>query len=473
MVGDIFVNRNLRMDCVHAIGFDMDYTLVRYARAPIEALAYDLTLAKLHKRGYPQEILNCRYDPSFVIRGLVVDRLLGNIIKLDRHNHPARVLHGRRPLSREARRETYRREHLSFVAPRFMSVDTLFSMPEVCLYADLVDFFDARHKASCKPDYGRLFDDIRSCIDEAHRDQSLKSAICQNLPHYIEVDAKLAMTLRKLRSSGKKLFIITNSLWDYTDVVMAHILNNVLPEYPKWTDYFDTVVTGAKKPDFFVGTAPLVSLDATGAALPVPAGLSLVPLDRSRERHPHLFFSGGHKTAVEDVLGVRGEEVLYVGDHIFGDILRSKKTSLWRTALVVEELDDEIANTRAQAGRIAQLEQLEAQRTELDKRLNLQRHNLSVQGRLVSPALRLERDAAKDALKRVLAQISERKEEIAGALNPLWGMTFKEDHENSRFGEQVAHYACLYTSRVSNFYAYSSFQYFRSPKDLMPHERDL
>jgi hypothetical protein len=254
---------------------------------------------------------------------------------------------------------------------------------------------------------------------------------------------------------------------------MAHILNNVLPEYPKWTDYFDTVVTGAKKPDFFVGTAPLVSLDATGAALPVPAGLSLVPLDRSRERHPHLFFSGGHKTAVEDVLGVRGEEVLYVGDHIFGDILRSKKTSLWRTALVVEELDDEIANTRAQAGRIAQLEQLEAQRTELDKRLNLQRHNLSVQGRLVSPALRLERDAAKDALKRVLAQISERKEEIAGALNPLWGMTFKEDHENSRFGEQVAHYACLYTSRVSNFYAYSSFQYFRSPKDLMPHERDL
>ncbi len=103
----------------------------------------------------------------------------------------------------------------------------------------------------------------------------------------------------------------------------------------------------------------------------------------------------------------------------------------------------------------------------------MQRHNLSVQGRLVSPALREEREATKEALKTVLADLAQLKAVIANALNPLWGMTFKEDHENSRFGEQVAHYACLYTSRVSNFFAYSAFQYFRSPKDLMPHERDL
>ena len=32
-------------------------------------------------------------------------------------------------------------------------------------------------------------------------------------------------------------------------------------------------------------------------------------------------------------------------------------------------------------------------------------------------------------------------------------------------------YACLYTSRVSNFLHYSPMQYFRSPRDLMPHER--
>ena len=32
-------------------------------------------------------------------------------------------------------------------------------------------------------------------------------------------------------------------------------------------------------------------------------------------------------------------------------------------------------------------------------------------------------------------------------------------------------YACLYTSRVSNFLHYSPMQYFRSPRDLMPHEQ--
>jgi hypothetical protein len=51
-------------------------------------------------------------------------------------------------------------------------------------------------------------------------------------------------------------------------------------------------------------------------------------------------------------------------------------------------------------------------------------------------------------------------------------MVFKEGQENSRFGEQVKDYACLYTSRVSNFIGYSAYQYFRSPRDLMSHERE-
>ncbi len=56
-------------------------------------------------------------------------------------------------------------------------------------------------------------------------------------------------------------------------------------------------------------------------------------------------------------------------------------------------------------------------------------------------------------------------------LNPYWGLTFKEGNENSRFGEQVEVYACLYTSRASNFVYYSPMQYFRSPRAMMPHER--
>ena len=41
----------------------------------------------------------------------------------------------------------------------------------------------------------------------------------------------------------------------------------------------------------------------------------------------------------------------------------------------------------------------------------------------------------------------------------------------ARNGEQVEAYACVYTSRVSNFRFYSPMQYFRGPRDRMPHER--
>lgn len=38
----------------------------------------------------------------------------------------------------------------------------------------------------------------------------------------------------------------------------------------------------------------------------------------------------------------KGKNVLYFGDHIFGDILKSKKNSGWRTFLVVPELIHEL-----------------------------------------------------------------------------------------------------------------------------------
>ena len=106
----IFVNRNLRMDTVRAIGFDMDYTLARYRREALEALAHRLTIEKLIGRGYPEGIRALTYDPTFVIRGLTVDKQYGNILKIDRHNHVGRVFHGRRRLGKKTRRDLYRRD---------------------------------------------------------------------------------------------------------------------------------------------------------------------------------------------------------------------------------------------------------------------------------------------------------------------------------------------------------------------------
>ncbi|MEZ4270971.1 MAG: 5'-nucleotidase domain-containing protein [Myxococcota bacterium] len=51
----IFVNRNLRMDTVKAIGFDMDYTIARYSRERLEELAHKLTIEKLIRSRLPRK----------------------------------------------------------------------------------------------------------------------------------------------------------------------------------------------------------------------------------------------------------------------------------------------------------------------------------------------------------------------------------------------------------------------------------
>lgn len=465
----VFVNRNLRMDQIRAIGFDMDYTLARYRRERIEDLAYRLTIDKLVERGYPEGIRALPYDARFVIRGLTVDKQLGNILKLDRHNHVGRVYHGRRALSKEERRLLYRREKIRYAPPRFALVDTLFSLPETCLYANMIDFLEGL--SDFKLDTWKLFEDTRECIDAAHADDTLKSVVKADLDGYIERDPLLAKTLHKLRSSGKKLFLLTNSYWDYTNALMTFLLDDELPEYASWQSYFELVVVGSRKPAFFTDRQPFHVVGPGGRIREKP----VEQLERG------TVYQGGNLPGLEASLGAFGEEILYVGDHIYGDILRSKKASLWRAALIVEELEDEIVQLDRAQRDVTRLEELEVRRRDLDERANLQRQYLSVldqslggEGGRSSPlfdCVRLERDATKRELKEVLSEMEDHETMLESAANPHWGSVFKETGENSRFGEQVTDYACVYTSRVSNFLGYSSHQYFRSPRDLMPHER--
>src|SRR2546430_16851105 len=109
----VFCNRNLRMDTIEMIGFDMDYTLALYHQEKLEQLSIALTLRKLvDKHAYPDAIRNLIYDPRWAIRGLMVDRQLGNVFKMDRHAHVGRCYHGFRELNPEERRHIYRNEKI-------------------------------------------------------------------------------------------------------------------------------------------------------------------------------------------------------------------------------------------------------------------------------------------------------------------------------------------------------------------------
>ena len=472
----VFCNRNLRMDTIEMIGFDMDYTLALYHQDKLEQLSIELTLTKLiEKHGYPEDIRKLHYDPRWAIRGVMVDRQLGNVFKLDRHSHVGRCYHGFRELTNEERRAAYRNEKINLSLDRFEWIDTLFGLPEAVMFSTMVNWAD---KQTGTVDYDKLFGDIRTAIDEAHRDDTLKSVIKANLSSYIIKDPLLGETLHKFRSSGKKLFLLTNSLYDYTAAVMSYLLDGERKAYPSWRNYFDIVICGGAKPAFFNELRPFVQVDPA-TALPITNG-EIKHLSRDK------IYQGGNVIAFEQMTGIKGEQVLYVGDHIYGDILRLRKQHMWRTAMVLQELEREISVSDRLEAQIEDLELLDRRHRNLESEIDYQTLRLKKIQRLLDdeatqPALRVrleeERkgtrksvDALRDRANLMEDEVASLEQRIDRAYNHHWGSCLREGNENSRFGEQCNDYADLYTSRVSNFGPYSPLRYFRAPRRPMPHE---
>jgi 5'-nucleotidase len=498
----VYTNRDLDLAQTRLVGFDMDYTLAIYNKAPMEQLQYDLTVERLIAQGgYPDTIRTLPYDPTFVIRGLVVDKQRGHILKMDTHGRVARAFHGHRRLSHDEIRDTYAHVRLRLGSESLASADTLFSMPEVCLYANLIEFFERQVEqggvadpVTLPPDAPRdrllgrintwkLFDDVREAIDSIHRDGSLKAVIMADLGRYFVVDDDLPITLHKLRSAGKRLFLLTNSFWLYTEAVMSFLLDGRLKEYAGWRQYFDVVIVGGRKPAFFTERKPFLEVAPIRGVEQTVGEVDSERFERGR------VYQGGNIADFERMAQAKGEEILYVGDHIFGDIVRSRRDSRWRTCLVVEELEHEIRATDGNSETIEALNDVDTRRHALDDELAVQRALLvrleaslgdkdSVRADPATGAaleeaarrLRKEVDVAKRHLRALDRQAGEFQDTLDKSFNSSWGRLFKASNELSRFGAQVELYACTYTSRVSNFRHYSPVHFFRAPRERMSHD---
>ena len=433
----IFCNRNLRMESVGAIGFDLDHTLAHYNGPRVERLAFDLTKQRLVERfGYPRELLKVAYERDFVIRGLVVDKKRGHVLKMDYHNYVTRAYHGTRPLLAAERKAVYRTGRVRMGTDSYISVDTLFHLPEVYLFAVLVDLLQGK-KASPR----KVYVDVREAIDSVHGDGSLKREILGNMRRYIKRAPHLPKLLTMFQDVGKKLFLLTNSEAYYSDALLTYLLEHGRRKKP-WTDYFDVICVDAGKPKFFTDL---------GRPLQRRTAHDLFDLGPSVMR-------GGNARTLERRLGQKGDSVLYFGDHTYGDILRSKKSLGWRTAMVVEELAGELEITQENQIKLDQLEHLIAERDILEGKIAFAKKTKEV-----SPA-------AQRKLDRLGREVDKLGDAINRTYNKYWGPLFKEGSESSRFGHQVKDFACIYMTQVSNFLNYSPNHYFRSPTDRLPHE---
>ena len=149
------------------------------------------------------------------------------------------------------------------------------------------------------------------------------------------------LAIEACRKLGKKLVVITNSEWHYTQAMMRFAFDRYVPKGQDWRSLFDLVIVGARKPSFFTERMPAFEvLDEEGRLFPASGKLQ-----------PGKAYLGGNARLLESSLGIPGEQFLYIGDHIFADVNVSKSVNRWRTGLVLRDLERELDAQAADARR--------------------------------------------------------------------------------------------------------------------------
>lgn len=457
----LFANRTLNLRSISAIGYDMDYTLIHYRFEEWEGAAYAYIRSVLAEDGWP--VAGLTFDPERVIRGLIIDSELGNIVKANRFGYVVRAFHGTRQLPFEEQRTAYSRTMVDLADDRWRFLNTLFSLSEGCLFQQLVDLYD-EHVLPGVTSYRDMHRRIRSCLDRAHVEGRLKAEIVSRPDRFVERDPEAAAALLDQRRAGKRLMMITNAEWPYVAAMMQFAYDPYLPKSTTWRDLFELVLVQARKPTFFSASMPLFEVVSDdGLVRPVAGGIP----------RPGAYV-GGDATQVEEYLRLSGDAILYVGDHIWADVRVSKSLLRWRTALILRELEAELLALEAWRSDEHELVQLMAAKEQLEHRscqLRLRRSRVDhgeddtdldeLSGELETLRAEIER------MDQQVAPLARAASEIG---NPYWGPLMRSGNDKSHLARQLERSADVYTSRVSNWLWATPFAYLRSSRGSLPHD---
>lgn len=457
MKKNVFVNRTLNLRKIKYIGLDMDHTLVRYKTHAFEELAYQGMLKKLvGEKKYPEEVSKLKFNYESVIRGLIVDSVRGNLLKVSRHGAIRASHHGTKDVAFQQQQIDYHGTYVDLSSKEFVSIDTAFSISVAALYGQLVDLKDSN--PGKYPEYPKLLTDIVEAMDLSHRDDSLKSVVRANLDKYIYQEPSVAQGLERYKKHGKKIFIVTNSDFHYTKALLEYAIDPFLKDHKSWQQLFDYTITSARKPRFFFDRLDILKVNPDNGTM-TNYDADLVP----------GIYQGGCADLFERSLKISGEDILYIGDHIYGDILRLKKDSKWRTALVIEELGEEIEKMRKvkpSQDKIRELMQMKEPLEDMLVDLVTQEIETKVDNKPKITEIQA-------TIAQIDNKISPLIQETQAAFNPFWGEVMRAGNEESYFANQVDRFADIYMPKLSDLLALSPRTYFRSHRRPLAHEMAL
>lgn len=243
----------------------------------------------------------------------------------------------------------------------------------------------------------------------------------------------------------------------------------------EWIELFDLCIAGSCKPAFMLDPyLQLFRVNMQDGSLKNTDGVyeidALGPNGAEEFLKIGNVFQGGNWQHLHKMLGIRsGDEILYVGDHLYSDVLRSKRTLGWRSLFIMPELEDEIRTFNETLPLRTSIEGLRKLRDELQTK---------------SEEIRLIEDATDPSVQKTLEELeaddfvikrklSELMEQWHSAFHPIWGSMFNAGYQDSRFAFFVENYACLYSSRASNLGLTSKLRSFRTTMEMLPHDRVL
>lgn len=453
----IYVNRTLNMKQIAAIGFDMDYTLVRYDSEAFEEMTYREIKKKLCEvRNYPAVINDLKFQFNLAIRGLVIDKPNGNVLKLSTYSKVKHAYHGMKEMDFKTQQKIYQGLTIDLNdSDRFAIVDTTFSIAYCVLYMQIVELKNQKPELNL-PDFKTIENDLLVALDTSHRDNSLKMQVKKNVKKYIQPDPDAVKALERFKKHGKKLWVITNSDYEYSKLLLDYSINPYLKDHKHWSELFNLVITLANKPKFFTDKMPLLHVDPETGLMrnhhgPVTDGV----------------YQGGSAGVIQSHAGLTGEQILYLGDHIYGDVLSIKKTCNWRTALVIEELLEETEALQKTIAINEDINNLMTEKIELERKLD------DLFDREIERGKKPDKEKVQlhfQKIEKVDKRIGKLIRSHTQNFNPHWGETMRSGVEPSRLAGQIEKYACIYMATISAFADYSPRSYFRPKKKALPHE---
>ncbi len=458
MKSRVFTNRTLNLRKIKYIGLDMDHTLVKYNTQEFEALAHKCMKEKLINRGYPDIIGELPFEFEQAIRGLVIDEARGNLLKLSRHGAIRASRHGTKRMDFQTQQQIYTGTYVDLGDPNFSAIDTAFSISVAVLYSQLVDY-KLKNPSLEFPEHKTMFNDVVDVLDESHRDGSIKNVVAKNLDKYILKNEKVVEGLERFVRHDKKIFIVTNSDFHYTKLLLDYAVSPFLKDHKSWMDLFFIVITFSQKPRFFFDNLRFLKVD--------PKDGSMTNME---EKLTAGIYQGGCADVFEADLELKGEDILYVGDHIYGDIVRLKKDCNWRTALVVEELDDELKKMEHAKPLQDQIRALMEDKEPLEFELV----------DLISKKIEDSDNSKDEKIEALQSQISELDKKIsplikqqASIFNHHWGEVMRAGNEESYFAHQVDRFADIYMPNLADLLSLSPRTYFRAKRRPLAHELAL